>query len=89
MTDSKDSQKLREIATSDAENKDELRAEVMKEFRKTETFRALIDEWKYVAKYKEQWKSSPFPVTFNTTDADDFRSFKFSLLLRLMMAVMI
>lgn len=41
----------------------------LREFRKTEEFTRLVREYDMVAKYKESWKSAPYPPTFVCVDA--------------------
>jgi bifunctional NMN adenylyltransferase/nudix hydrolase len=39
------------------------------EFRKTEDFEYLKEEFSYVQRYKEMWAAAPYPPTFVTADA--------------------
>lgn len=41
----------------------------MDEFRASDAFDALLDQWRYVTEYKKRWAGAPFPPTFVTTDA--------------------
>ena len=41
----------------------------LEEFRETEAFTNLLEQWTYVKDYKAQWDGAPFPPTFVTTDA--------------------
>lgn len=38
------------------------------DFRKTDVFKKLQDEYNYIKDYKRQWENSPFPPVFVTTD---------------------
>jgi bifunctional NMN adenylyltransferase/nudix hydrolase len=37
-------------------------------FQRTETFKSLVEEYKFVEAYKARWSSSPYPPVFVTTD---------------------
>lgn len=39
------------------------------QFASTEDYKNIQDEYEFVAKYKQQWSSSPFPPVFVTVDA--------------------
>jgi bifunctional NMN adenylyltransferase/nudix hydrolase len=41
----------------------------MREFKKTADFRNIVEEYAFVARYKESWVVAPFPPTFVTVDA--------------------
>lgn len=41
----------------------------LSDFMKTDRFKDLVDEHKYIVNYKKMWESSPFPPTFVTVDA--------------------
>lgn len=43
--------------------------EYLEDFTKTTKFKALCDEYHYLAEKKEQWRGTPNPVTFVTVDA--------------------
>jgi len=41
----------------------------MEEFKKTESFKNLKDDYDYIKEYKNKWFGAPFPPTFNTVDS--------------------
>jgi bifunctional NMN adenylyltransferase/nudix hydrolase len=43
-------------------------AQYMEEFKKTETFKSLKEEYDFVKNYRASWEGAPFPPTFVTTD---------------------
>ena len=43
--------------------------EFLREFKKTDAFLNIVDEYTFVNRYKESWKVAPFPPTFVTVDA--------------------
>jgi bifunctional NMN adenylyltransferase/nudix hydrolase len=44
-------------------------AEFLREFKSSEDYLNIIDEYNFVARYKDSWKVAPFPPTFVTVDA--------------------
>lgn len=40
----------------------------MEDFKKTELFKGLQTDFKYVVNYRSKWEDTPFPVTFTTVD---------------------
>ena len=44
-------------------------SEFLKEWRFTDEFRTLQNEWQFLERYKEPYKNLPFPPTFITVDA--------------------
>jgi bifunctional NMN adenylyltransferase/nudix hydrolase len=44
-------------------------ANELDDFKKTDTFKRLQDEYYYIKSYKKIWEVAPFPPTFVTTDA--------------------
>ena len=47
----------------------EYTANFLSEFRKTEIYTNLVEEYRAVQSYKEAWEKSPYPPTFVTADA--------------------
>lgn len=41
----------------------------MRKFMRTNEFKRLTDEFRFVLDYREMWKVAPYPPTFNTVDA--------------------
>lgn len=41
----------------------------LEKFKKTEAYDVLVQEYKFIKKYKSQWVNSPYPPIFVTTDA--------------------
>lgn len=44
-------------------------AEMLAEYMGTDEYKRLHEEWHHIEDYKAEWAGSPFPPTFNTTDA--------------------
>ena len=44
-------------------------AEILKQFKETNEYKYLVGEHHHIQQYKESWASTPYPVTFVTTDA--------------------
>jgi len=44
-------------------------AEWMAGFKNTEAYRNLVAEHEFVIRFKDSWKTAPYPPTFNTADA--------------------
>lgn len=43
--------------------------EALKEWMKTETFKALLEEYQFIRQYRKKWEGAPYPPTFVTADA--------------------
>ena len=43
--------------------------EFLVEFKKTEEYKILVEEFEFVQTYRKQWEKVPYPVIFTTTDA--------------------
>lgn len=41
----------------------------LEQFAKTEDYKNIVDEYKFLVDYKNSWSNSPYPPTFNTVDA--------------------
>lgn len=44
-------------------------ANFLSEWSKSNTYKNLVEEYKFVNNYKKQWKATPYPPTFVTVDA--------------------
>lgn len=42
---------------------------ITREFVEYRVYKTLVEENEFIKKYKQQWKDSPYPPTFNTVDA--------------------
>ena len=43
--------------------------QMLLDFKETEDYQNLVNEYNFIKKYKAAWTSAPYPVTFNTVDA--------------------
>jgi len=44
-------------------------SKLLEEFKKTDLYENIVDEFLYIKKYKQQWSKSPYPPIFVTVDA--------------------
>jgi bifunctional NMN adenylyltransferase/nudix hydrolase len=62
------------VGTDDLLNISEGVRKRLADFKKTSEYQELLGEYKYIQRYKDSWKVSPYPVTFSTVDSVVFKS---------------